>query len=131
MDIGCETKQDIFCSLCQVNQVPRFTLRGLCQDSKLDSRYVWTGQRVNGKYAFNGYDSSFMQWDKDHLRWVTFNEKDPSIYAYTDTVPYQFEKGTWILINDTCNHVQYSRREATLIFNACQDGQFNCGDSIW
>ena len=131
VDLGCETELDSICAICQLNNVPKFSLRGLCHDSNLDSRYRWTGEVVLGRYTFHGHKNSLMRWDPDRKRWLLFNENDPIIYAYTHSAPYPFEINTWIVVNDTCDGILHARREVKLNFNACGEDQFNCDNALW
>ena len=131
LDISCENNQDNLCAICQIDEIPKFSLRGLCSDSKFDSKYRWTGDVIEGRFAFNGHDNSIIHFNKTLQQWFVKYEKDPSIYAYSNISPYLFTTAAWFLVNDHCDGVKYDYREVKLMYNACGDNQFNCDNAVW
>ena len=62
-DDACSFK---FCFMCSWSSKPKFTLKGLCDDSKIDHRYVLLPEETHdGHVIFSGYEKNFIIFNRE------------------------------------------------------------------
>lgn len=126
------------CPICDIGTTPIFQLRGLCEETKFNKYYGWTGERsVGEKYNFRGFSSSFLYWDDAIKLWKLEDTKNASIYAATNGSRDGYPMGTnwWYFYNDTCTNegdkVSDNIYKVEISFSYCQENTFNCEDGTW
>ena len=123
-DISCSTK---LCSFCELKNSPSFQIRGLCPESKLDSRYSWTNEIINGHHCFRGFTDSLLFWSSIEDQWKILSYTDETTFAtLNSTKEYPFGNHHWTISGDSCD--QTALNQTVLNFNACSDNEFNCNE---
>ena len=66
-DDACSFK---LCFMCSWSSKPKFTLKGLCDDSKIDRHYVLLPEETHdGHVIFSGYEKNFIIFDRKWQSW--------------------------------------------------------------
>lgn len=133
-DYSCGDQQ--LCSVCDIQSIPIFTMRGLCYGSSFDHHYSWTGNDSGSDlYAFRGFSKSYLSYEGN--QWILSLYTDGEIYASTNETNgqmYPFGTYNWYFFNDTCPRAGPSETVAEntfrmpISFSACTDDQFTCRD---
>ena len=112
-DDSCTVK---YCFLCSWRYKPKFTLKGLCSDSKVDYQYVLLPQKTYDEHViFSGYQRNYMIFNKELGSWLIIGDKFvpsdgvmPKIIsgkfspdAFTNQLPVG--KQIWQLTEQGCN----------------------------
>ena len=63
-DGGCET--ELQCSLCNFQQYPRATLRGICKNDWTDIFYTIVFDEVTNMPYFKGFSGTIIKYDEDN-----------------------------------------------------------------
>ena len=104
---------------------------GLCRGSSFDAHYGWTGEYSQGTelYTFNGFKTSFLQYDSEKSHWKLTTDANSATYAILNgSSIYPFGTQKWYIFNDTCQ----SEPRSFLNFNGCNTyNEFNCLDGTW
>ena len=146
-DVACDRKH---CGICDLPISTVFHMKGLCQTSKFDFEYSWTGEYSDeqaNRYAFVGVrNEGFLFWDDSQKYWKLENIKDKTIFAIlnktenslvTEAAQYSYPFGTnfWYIFNDNCKNqgveVAPNTYKTKMSFNACKEDMFNCHDGTW
>ena len=122
-------KEDKFMSpcVCRFHEPPILSLRGLCTDSFLDTKYTLHQGSLLGFY---GLSTTKIRYDKDEGKWQASIIRKPT-KAFSKVTPgHSMLLGvqTWNISKDSlkCNGGEpYSTR---LKMSGCEEGQFTCND---
>ncbi len=79
-----------------------FSLIGLCEKTKFDTKFSWNGDRENGYYSFQGYQSTKLMFDSARGVWLLHIFGKPDTFATANSTDYPFGTVTWEVQNDVC-----------------------------
>ena len=86
--------------------------------------FSWTGDMINGRYAFAGFQKSQIFGDDVEQKWRLELYQNKSVYAVSMNNEYPFGIGQWSIVNDDC-----AEPNKTLNLNGCHRfKEFNCDD---
>ena len=137
-DVNCDY---MVCGICDspISQV--FHMKGLCQKSKFDLEYSWTGEYSDDqakKYTFVGVrNEGFLYWDDIQKYWKLKNINDKTIFAILNETENSYPFGTnlWYVYHDNCKNegveVAPNTYKTKISFSACKEDMFNCHDGTW
>lgn len=91
-------------SLCQLQELPIFRLRGLCHKAGFDTDYAWTGELTKkDRFTFQGFSKSFISYDAGAEMWKLSDISSSEIFATTyGTDKYPLGKNLWIFNKKLC-----------------------------
>ena len=125
-DRMCDAPTD--CSLCQFEQRPLLSLRGLCSFVEMDSKYLMDlRERKYEKYSLNGWELTNIIWSDSRNAWELLNSKNESLVAFTnETSDYPVGTQKWYFTNRRCHDEGQDYREMNL--HACSEDDVPCKD---
>ena len=127
-DIRCSAK---YCFVCDLPRRAIVNVRGLCKDTKLDTRYVWIENIIDGYYEFRGTIHSFIRFNDILGHWTVSSKKNPDTYAVLEKSQstYPLGRKIWTLHNDSCTEGE-GETKVTLQVSICTEDQFTCNDGL-
>ncbi|XP_059095252.1 uncharacterized protein LOC131890013 isoform X2 [Tigriopus californicus] len=127
-DEACSTLASFFCTL---QEGPIFWMRGLPKNSKMDSKFSWTGEipSNSNRYILQGYTDSLIFWDVQTQSWKLELSSNKSIYAEADASEnYPLGLQNWTFHN--APELGRSPASFTLSLSACNEEEFNCANGV-
>ena len=123
---------DELCSIVQLNQTPKFQLRGVCEGSEVDIFYtIPLYNETLFRKEVLGLKQTKIIWSPEQKRWNIVNLVDLSILAHTNnTKEYPFGTHSWFFTNSSCTDPGRPWREMNLQQKSDQPGQFCCWDGL-
>ena len=118
-DIDCGRE---YCGFCQVDKVPRLTLRGQLGQltAQVDREFVCTQEFVNGKYIFQGVQYNAILFDNLTGAWnISSLAGNQTILQTVKSPDYPLGQHLW---QDGAGQTY------TLNLDTCRPDQFNCND---
>ena len=120
--------------ICVFKKAPTFTVRGLCKDAVMDTRYKFAqhppgplGEENGDSRSYVGPKGWIISQDKSDNRWRMTH------YHYTDLTLTMLDQDTvpvgrhkWLVKNNACNEGKTS--SAILQISGCKEEQFTCDD---
>ncbi len=128
-DLNCAQRRWSFCNF---DEIPHFTLRGLCPASKFDNAYTWRDsldqQEGEYFYAFNGFTDTRLRHANGTWRMELLS--DPGERAELRLGEYPFGTHAWEVTGNVCGDEAGGESGQTLMlnFNACNASEYNCVD---
>lgn len=127
----CGTSQ--WCTMCDYEDIVMFKLRGLCQKSQFDRKYVLVGPQ-EGKPSFLGVFFSRIVWRPSDAgsntsftagHWILIDDKRKDLYGWMETSVNEYPIGRkkWNMTHDKCD-----RTEVDLMLTRCGEDEFTCDD---
>ena len=115
------------CTLCEFNtKKTKFSLRGLCSDSRHDRTFVLEKNGTSKPY-FKGLSTSIVKWNDNRSSWhldhLRYNAEG---FLFDETrVEYPIGRKSWKLDDRKCS---LSDSETVLTLTSCSEDQFTCTD---
>ena len=128
-DVTCDSQ---YCSMCKLMESPKLQMKGVCQDSEVDTYYILQlgkGQLIRKELL--GYKQTKMVWSAEDRRWNIVNLVTDNILAYTDaTEDIPIGTKRWMFTNRSCTEPGQHWRQLGLQQISKQPGQFCCDDGL-
>ena len=115
------------CVVCESEERPLMTLRGLCKHSKIDSLYVPVIQE--GEFYFSGWVTSLIKYNKDLSHWeITQRDGITKAILHSGRSSLVLGNHNWTVFNDSKMCSEDNPYKVELSFTACKKDEFNCRD---
>ncbi len=134
-DVKCSAAE---CSLCQLEEVPRLRVRGLCEGSRFDTKYTWVGRESGGgggkgPFSFRGYSGTVIEQDAVSNHWVMRLYGDNyNINATTEGQQFPFGIRKWRMNGEggcSGGSENGTAAEVILSLSTCSgEEEFTCDD---
>ena len=122
-DDECDTDNDV---ICTVEPQTKFTLKGVCIDSPVDSFYMMTSST-----ELVGYTQTTMMFNTSEKRWEIVMTRDNTLLAYTTSIS-EFPIGShpwyFVDVDNPCTDKNVTWRMLLLHLTVEEPGHFCCGD---
>ena len=115
---------------CQYPVQSLLTLRGLCEDSLIENKRVFTLKQLPGDpddMLILGHYTTQIKYNKTGNHWkLTDAKSDVTAISQSSKVSYVLGKHNWTVSNDGCNKGQ--PYDAVLKLTGCKEEEFTCND---
>ena len=120
------------CCICENEKQPILKLRGLCQNSKIDTIFVLENPKHSGKLIYTGIYGTKIVYNEDDLTWEATIYRDQQVItkAITAAPKQSLLLGTynWKIYNDSRECTIEESYTARLTMSGCSEDQFTCSD---
>ena len=104
-------------------------LRGLCQETILDTRFLLRHGQEGGKRVFTGNFGWTLSWEPSQKLWAISSVKYPGVMAFhVQSSEYPLGKKVWKIVNDTKR--SSDEQETVLSLTPCNKDQYTCENGI-
>ena len=123
-DLPCEVRTA--CSTCLMeDRRHSFRLNGVCEESQVDSYYVWEEDFT----LLTGYLNSVMKFSSSRERWEISTSLNTTLLAFTNqTREFPVGKRAWYILDTNCTDPVRETRTLNLHLSVEQPGQFCCAE---
>ena len=123
-DLPCEVRTA--CSTCLMeDRRHSFRLNGVCEESQVDSYYVWEEDFT----LLTGYLNSVMKFSSSRERWEISTSLNMTLLAFTNqTGEFPLGRREWFILDTNCTDLGRDSRTLNLHLSVTQPGQFCCGE---